>query len=235
MNQHQHQQPYAGQPTRILSLAAQGGSSIPAKVTRRLNGSDEEPDLGLASHTAHTAPWLMFLLGGLGVFIGVVTNLTQVWTSFSAFQLMLDTGSVFTHLKLAEQAKVMPVHTAIAAVIALCVQTGVLFVAFRVDVAWKRRRVEGHQSLRATAVEIAHQPTLLLLYGAVCFVANCIGDYGFVSTFTDSLLILFFWGLSLTAGATLILMEAAQYLWSGYRAYKAYHAQMVSIHQHHQP
>ena len=173
----------------------------------------------------------MFFLGGLGLFFGIMTNLTQLWTSFSAFLDMLVTGSVYLHLKSADQAKVMSVLIIMAAVIAIGVQTGVLFVAFRVDTTWKRKRAEGPHALRATAVELAHQPTLLLLYGAVCFIANCIGDYGFVTTYTDSLLVLFFWGLVLTAGSTLLLMEAAQYLWSGFRAYQAYKAQLLHITQ----
>jgi hypothetical protein len=74
---------------------------------------------------------------------------------------------------------------------------------------------------------------LLLLYGSICFVANCIGDYGFIATYSNNGLILFFWGLVLTAGSTMGLMEGSQYLWSGYRAWlnhKLHYAQVQHIH-----
>jgi hypothetical protein len=205
--------------------------------TRKLDEQekDRDPQLTQAVQTAHTSPWLMFFLGGLCLLIAIMTNCTQIWTSFSAFLTMLTTGSVFLHLKSADQSRALPALLVIAGVIALSVQTGVLMVAFRVDVTWRKARAEGNakilQQAAATAVELAHQPTLILIYGAICFVANCLGDYGFIFTYSDSALVLFFWGLVLTAGSTLGLMEGSQYLWSGYRAWLNHKAQYAHIQQ----
>ena len=221
----------------VADEKAHGNKSGQGARTRKLDEReiDRDPGLTQAVRTAHTSPWLMFFLGGLCLLIAIITNCTQVWTSFSAFLTLLTTGTVFTHLRPADQARVIPALLIIAGVIALSVQAGVLMVAFRVDVSWRKTRAEGNAKIlkqaAATAVELSHQPTLLLIYGAICFVANCIGDYGFIFTYSDSGLVLFFWGLVLTAGSTLGLMEGAQYLWSGYRAWLNHRVQYARIQQ----
>ncbi len=219
-----------------LRTAASGGKSTTTTTTAATASpaktrvwGERDPAFTEAMRTAHTSPGLAFLLGGLGCFLALVTNLTQMWTSSSAFGEWFTGGAIYQHLKLADQVRVLPIINAAAWVMAFGVQVGVLFVAFRVDVTWRKARADGkvgkaatgdtEPAVRRTAVEMVSYENLLYVYGGVCFVANCIGDYSFITTYTDNWLAVFFWGMVLTAGSTLLLMETAQYLWSGYRAW----------------
>jgi hypothetical protein len=217
--------------TTPIRLRSSTSSSINQKTAKTRLGEtlDRDPAFTEGVQTTHTSPGLAFFLGGLGCLLALVTNLTQMWTSASAFGEWFTGGAIYQHLKLADQLRVLPIINAASWVIAFGVQVGVLFVAFRVDVTWRKARAEGKVGkaapgdtepvVRRTAVEMVSYENLLFAYGGVCFVANCIGDYGFITTYTDNWLAVFFWGLVLTVGSTLLLMEAAQYLWSGYRAW----------------
>jgi hypothetical protein len=80
------------------------------------------------------------------------------------------------------------------------------------------RRIK--QAGKQTAVQIAHNRDFLFYYGIACFLANCLGDYGYVFSFTDNIEFLGFWGIVLTATSTMILALGAEFLWAGYNAWR---------------
>lgn len=75
----------------------------------------------------------MFVLGALGILVGIVANLWQMFTSFSAFQHIFVTGTIYTHMAITDQNKALPIVTIICALISIAFQLAILYLVFRVD------------------------------------------------------------------------------------------------------
>lgn len=218
---------------------------VPSK-TRKLHGNRQEqakPPLNMGQ--IHIAPWLSMFLGGAGVIVGFVSNGWQVFTSASAFLIMLLTNNVYlSQLKKdpTKAAGLIPTFNSSSWFLAICIQVGVLFFTLRVDHEFKEQLAMASssqhrfkQATKSTAVQIAHNRDFLFYYGILCFIANCLGDYGFVQSFTDSLEFLLFWGVVLTATSTMILALGGEFLWAGYRSFKVAQAEWSGNHSQQRP
>jgi hypothetical protein len=179
----------------------------------------------------HIAPWLALTLGTMGVIAGFSSNGIQCWTTQNAFLIMLLTNDVYLGMlkkDAARAAAMIPAFNFSAWALAVFIQLGVLFFSLRIAGEFKDQM--GHAQVqqtfsrrittasKATAVQITHNRDVFFYYGIACILADCLGDYGYVFSFTDSYLFLFFWGIVLAATSTLILALAAEFLWAGYNS-----------------
>jgi hypothetical protein len=180
------------------------------KVTRRL------PD-----NTVHNPPGAMLTIGWIGVAAGVLANLWQMLTTILAFLLLFRAPLQWD------------MTLGICALIAFSFQFALIMLVFRIDSTWKKHKVNGTGSkkqqgtakaLRATAVEIVQQVSLVLIWGALAFVVDTIGDYTFIGSKTASLdettaaFIIFMYAVALYALSTIAFVRSIEYLWAGYAA-----------------
>ena len=226
MKMHQDQQ----QRTRSRPNGTSSGSRIfngDMRKTRNLNQKHTPLNTGLI----HFSPLLAILLGGVGVLAGLGSNCFQVMTTMNAFLIMLMTSPFYVNMLKRDPAHAVGLISTFngsSFVLAVFIQLGVLFFTLRVahtfkeQIATKQGSTSGRiqQASRSTAVQIAHNRDFLFYYGIACFLANCLGDYGYVYSFTDNIEFLGIWGIVLTATSTLILALAAEFLWAGYNAWR---------------
>lgn len=93
----------------------------------------DESGQPLSQETIFVPPASMFVLGALGILVGIVANLWQMFTSFSAFQHIFVTGTIYTHMAITDQNKALPIVTIICALISIAFQLAILYLVFRVD------------------------------------------------------------------------------------------------------
>jgi hypothetical protein len=182
-----------------------------SKATRRL------PD-----ETLHHPPGAMLTIGWIGVIAGVGANLWQMLTTVSAFLLLFRGGR-------SSQIDVADVTFWISALIAFSFQFALMMLVFRIDSTWKKHQVKGPGSkqqrqgaLRATAVEVVQQVNLVLIWAALAFVVDTIGDFTFIGERTSHLeaataiFLMFSYAIALYALSTIAFVRSIEYLWAGY-------------------
>jgi len=186
----------------------------------------------------HVSPLLAFILGGAGIICGIVSNFTQGWTSFNAFDIMLMGNGLYLGILKRDPVHatgMIPTFNFASLILAAFFQVGVLLFTLRIDDEFKRQLSQAKSqgapgrrrgrayggAVRQTAVQIAHNRDFLFYYGIMCFVVNCLGDYEFISSFTDDVFFLFFWAAALTATSTLILAVGFEKFWAGWETYQA--------------
>jgi hypothetical protein len=190
----------------------QGQSS---KQTRRL------PD-----NTVHHPPGAMLTIGWIGVIAGGGSNIWQMFTTILAFLLLFSAG---------RSSVINPSDIVfwICALIAFSFQFALIMLVFRIDTTWKKHKVNGtgskkHQqagsAFRATAIEVVQQVSLVLVWGALAFVIDTIGDYTFIGSktakldVTTAVFIIFCYAVALYALSTIAFVRSIEYLWAGYAA-----------------
>ena len=187
-----------------------------SKVTRRL------PD-----NTVHNPPGAMLTIGWIGVIAGFGSNVWQMLTTVFAFLLMFSAG---------RSMAINPgdVIFWVCALIAFSFQFALIMLVFRIDTTWKKHKVSGSgsskkhhgagEAFRATAVEVVQQVSLVLIWGALAFIIDTIGDYTFIGSKTDRLdattavFIIFCYAVALYALSTIAFVRSIEYLWAGYAA-----------------
>jgi hypothetical protein len=200
--------------TNFLGAPQQQQQKSSSTTTRRL------PD-----NTVHNPPGAMLTIGWIGVIAGVGANLWQMLTTIFAFLLMFSLGR-------SSAINLGDITFWICALIAFSFQFALLMLVFRIDTAWKKHKVNGtgskkqHASnaIRATAVEIVQQVSLVLVWGALAFIVDTIGDYTFIGSRTANLdettaaFIIFSYAVALYALSTVAFVRSIEYLWAGYAA-----------------
>jgi hypothetical protein len=204
-----------GQTNFLSSPQQQQMPGQSPKRTRRL------PDA-----TVHNPPGAMLTIGWIGVVAGFGSNVWQMLTTILAFLLLFSAG---------RSATINPLDITfwICALIAFSFQFALIMLVFRIDSTWKKHKVNGtgskkHQgaanAFRATAVEIAQQVSLVLIWGALAFVIDTIGDYTFIGSKTANLdmvtaaFIIFCYAVALYALSTVAFVRSIEYLWAGFAA-----------------
>jgi hypothetical protein len=201
--------------------APQGGQHAKSRVAVR----------SLPDPTIHQPPGAMFAIGGLGILAGGATNLWQMVTTFTAFWSLFNPAG--TPVTLAKQ----PVVFIICALIAFSFQFALIMLVFRIDTVWKKYRVngqaqgslKGHAQARlaqakSTAVEIVQHVNLVMVWGALGFVIDTIGDYTFIGLYTAALplvtatFIIFCYAVALYALSTVAFARSIEYVWAGFAA-----------------
>jgi hypothetical protein len=221
----QHKGPY--NYTRDARRAAHGGTSTAPPHTTSGNHTGtgggvmgrlrkQAPDT-----TVHQPPIAMYVIGGAGVLLGMGTNGWQMFTTFIAFWAILNPNG--TPVDLGKQ----PMDFAICGLIAVSFQFALIMLCFRIDTTWKRKAeaipAKG-AAMRSAAVEIVQHVNIFLVWGVLGFVVDTIGDYTFVSIYTDRLnagnadFIVFLYAVALYALSTIAFVRSIEYLWAGFRA-----------------
>ncbi len=183
-----------------------------------LSGSRQMPD-----RTIHHPPIAMYFIGGGGVLLGLATNGWQMFTTFVAFWSLLNPNG--TPVDAGKQ----PMDFMICALIAVSFQFSLIMLVFRLDTTWKRKTAVNGKggngaAFRSTAVEIVQHVNLVMVWGAIGFVVDTVGDYTFVSIYTARLdpatatFIVFLYAIGLYALSTIAFVRSIEFLWAGFRA-----------------
>jgi NADH:ubiquinone oxidoreductase subunit K len=219
MSQTQRQQHYRARPRS--SFRTQNDA-------RQATGADRQGTQALPQDTLYVPPGSMFALGSLGVLMGVLANLWQIFTSFSAFQHLFVTGSIYQHMDMHAQSAALPIITIVCALVAIAFQLAILYLVFRVDRTWKETRAQGTgratDAARHTAVEVMHHIPLLLIWGILGFIADTVGDYTFISLYANAPFLQFMYGTALYASSTIMLVGAIEFLWAGMISFEKFKA-----------
>jgi len=165
----------------------------------------------------HVPPGSLFTLAAFGILIGIGSNVWQAFTTFAAFLHLFVDGGVYQALGLAGQRTALPILIIVCGLIAISFQLSILYLVFRIEHSWKERTIygKGMDAIRGMAVEITHQVPLVLIWGGIGFLADTVGDYTFLSLYTNSPFLLFMYGTSLYASSTIMLAAAVEYYWAG--------------------
>lgn len=197
------------------------GQQQQQKPGQKLNVTRRLPD-----NTVHNPPGAMLTIGWVGVAAGLGANLWQMLTTIFAFLLMFTAGR-------SSAINLSDVLFWISALIAFSFQFALIMLVFRIDTTWKKHKVNGTgakkqqnvgKALRATAVEVVQQVSLVLVWGALAFVIDTIGDYTFIGSKTATLdettaaFIIFCYAVALYALSTIAFVRSIEYLWAGYAA-----------------
>lgn len=181
--------------------------------------------------TIHHPPGAMFLIGGVGILAGLAAIVWQSITTFTAFWIMFNPKG--TPVDPGKQ----PVLFIICGMMAFSFQFALMMLVFRLDTTWKKHRVTGQapggikdhtqakvQQLKSTAIEIVQHVNPVVIWGALGFVVDTIGDYTFIAIYTATLdgltstFIIFCYAVALYALSTIAFVRSIEYVWAGFAA-----------------
>jgi len=173
--------------------------------------------------TIHTFPAAMFLLGGVLILLGIISNGWQMFTTFTAFWAMMNPAG--TPVNLQKQ----PIVFAICGLIATGAQVGLALLVWRIDTTWKKKAFlssSNAETARSTAIELVQHIDLVSILCAISFVVDTIGDYTFVAIYTVGLgemtgtFITFLYAAFLYALSTVVFVRGVEYIAAGLMAAK---------------
>ncbi len=179
--------------------------------------------------TVHTAPGAMYVIGGIGTFSGFAANIWQMVTTFTAFWF------IFNPIGTPIDAQRQPVIFCICALIAFSFQFALTMLTWRLDTTWKKHNMrvaaggssggaDKAQAMRNTAVEMIQHVNLVLIWGALGFVVDTIGDYTFIQSYTMHLdpgtqvFVIFIYAVALYALSTIAFVRSIEYITAGFAA-----------------
>ena len=187
----------------------------------------------LPDETIFVPPASMFVLGAIGVLVGAGANLWQMFTSFSAFQHIFVTGSIYKSMDANTQSAALPIINVICALISISFQLAILYLVFRIERTWKETKAhstaKGVDVAKHTAVEVVQHVPLVLVWGVLGFIADTVGDYTFISLYSNDPFILFMYGSALYASSTIMLARAIEFIWAGIISYEKFKAFKLGI------
>ncbi len=177
--------------------------------------------------TVFTPPIWMLFLGAIGFFAAFGANCWQVYTSFSAFQHMFITGSVYKAMSPGDQERSLTVVNLFSFIIAFSCQLALVFLIFRIERRWKEERAQGKsaskvEAAKHTAVEIVNHIPLVVIWGVLGLVADTLGDVVFEGLYTNDPFLLFMYGACLYALSGIGLPLSLECLWSGWISWEKF-------------
>jgi hypothetical protein len=180
----------------------------------------------------HHPPWFSYWLANIGVVSGILANLWQVFTSVVAFFTLFSEGAIYKSLDNHGQVGATFAALAIALLMAVSFQLGVMFFVFKVAAAFKEQKikvgVDGNAAIKSTAVQMIHHHRLLSAWMLVSFFADTVGDFTFINSISNDVFMLLGYTLSLYAVSTVLLSASLERHWAAkvglenWRAFKAY-------------
>jgi hypothetical protein len=179
--------------------------------------------------TVHTAPGAMYIIGGIGTFSGFAANIWQMVTTFTAFWFIFNPPTVKIDLQK------QPTIFCICALIAFSFQFALTMLTWRLDTTWKKQNMrvaigggnsgaDKVQAMRNTAVEMIQHVNLVLIWGALGFIVDTIGDYTFIQSYTAHLdaatqvFVIFIYAVALYALSTIAFVRSIEYITAGFAA-----------------
>ncbi len=181
--------------------------------------------------STHHPPWFGYSLASFGVGAGILANLWQVFTSVVAFFTIFAEGAIYKSLTEKGQANATVAALAIAILMAISFQLGVMFFVFQVHKEYKDIKVrigEATGAAKQTAVQMIAHHRLLSAWMLISFIADTIGDFTFINALSSDVFMLLGYTLSLYAVSTVLLSASLERHWAAkvglenWRAFKAY-------------
>lgn len=156
--------------------------------------------------------------------IGFACLLAVIWqmvTTYNAFSNLIFDGNIWMQLTRSAQDAARLSVEIICTLIAISFQAPLLFFAFKVDKHFATTRHLRLSMAAKIAViwegmkEIVASNMLLAIWTVIALFADSIGDIGFLSSYSDSSVVLFFYATGLYGLSTIGLSESLQILWDG--------------------
>lgn len=220
----------AGRQTSSL-IVPPGGDDITTDFLER-EPPDEDPVL--------QPPLWLFIVGGIEVLWGSITNFLQAGTSFTGL-LGWQQSDTLTTYGLMIGTKLLLARnlgfTIIALVLGIGAQVGIQVVNQQISKEWKQRRVVEHESTAQALVQVASNLSIGHLLGAVSYLICAVSDYMFISEIDSSgsigaYIIMTFWAVMLACSSTYVLLDGVQRIWSGVLALRAWRLWQDTLREH---
>ncbi|HEY7415058.1 MAG TPA: hypothetical protein VH593_07685 [Ktedonobacteraceae bacterium] len=195
----------------MFDFTKNGGSSSTSSSARsRMQAPDQ---------TTHQAPGCLITLGALVILVGTAGLCWQVFTTFSALWALLNPPGVPINYQ------AQPVIFIMCALISVSFEFALLMLVWRIDTAWKKRNAatpgDKEGRFKSLAVEVVQHVDLMMVWGALGFIVDTVGDFLFVSLYaahagaTYEILFIFLYVVSLYAVTTIGYVRAWEYVWAG--------------------
>jgi hypothetical protein len=179
----------------------------------------------MPDNTMHHPPGALLSIGYVGILLGLAANGWQLLTTYTAFWDMFNPNGNPVN------QGAQPAIIVICIMMAVSFQFALLMLVFRLDTSWKKHKITGSnpiketgERIRATAIEIVQHVSLVIIWGALGFVVDTIGDYTFVTVYTGkldpvtSIFLIFMYAVALYSLATIALVRSLEYVWAGFAA-----------------
>ena len=185
-------------------------------------------------------PLWLFIVGGVEILWGLITNFLQAGTSFTGI-LGWQQSDTLTSYGLAEGTKLLLAKnlgfTVVALVLGIGAQIGIQVVNQQISREWKQKRVVEHESTQQALVQIAGNLSIGHLLGGVSYLICAVSDYMFITEIDSSgsfgaYMIMTFWALILACSSTYILLDGVQRIWSGVLAHRAWRLWQDALRTH---
>jgi hypothetical protein len=185
-------------------------------------------------------PLWLFIVGGVEVLWGLITNFLQAGTSFTGL-LGWQQQDTLTSYGLTEGTKLLVSRNMGFAVVALVLgvgaQIGIQVVNQQISRAWKQKRVVEHESTQQALVEVVSNLSIGHLLGGVSYLICAVSDYMFITEIDSSgslgaYMIITFWAVILACSSTYVLLDGVQRIWSGVLAHRAWRLWQDSLRAH---
>src|SRR5260370_15369561 len=140
--------------------------------------------------SSHHPRWFTYWLANIGVGSGILANLWQVFTSVVAFFTLFSEGAIYKSLDNHGQVGATFAALAIALLMAVSFQLGVMFFVFKVAAEFKEQKVkvgDGNTAVKYTAVQMIHHHRLLSAWMLVSFFADTVGDFTFINSLSNDI------------------------------------------------
>ncbi|SRR6266496_2189985 len=185
-------------------------------------------------------PLWLFIVGGVEVLWGLITNFLQAGTSFTGI-LGWQQQDTLTGYGMVEGAKLLVSRNLGFAIVALVLgvgaQIGIQVVNQQISRQWKQKRVVEHESTQQALVEIASNLSIGHLLGGVSYLICAVSDYMFITEIDStgslgSYIIMTFWAVILACSSTYVLLDGVQRIWSGVLAHRAWRLWQDALRAH---
>jgi len=185
-------------------------------------------------------PLWLFIVGGVEVLWGLITNFLQAGTSFTGI-LGWQQQDTLTGYGMVEGAKLLVSRNLGFAIVALVLgvrtQIGIQVINQQINQQWKQKRVVEHESTQQTLVEIASNLSIGHLLGGVSYLICAVSDYMFITEIDStgslgSYIIMTFWAVILACSSTYVLLDGVQRIWSGVLAHRAWRLWQDALRAH---
>jgi hypothetical protein len=185
-------------------------------------------------------PLWLFVMGGLEILWGGITNLIQGGTSFTGIlgwqqQDTLSGYGVVEGTKLLLSSNLG--YAVVALVLAIGAQLGIQVVNQQISKEWKQKRVVEHESTQQALVQIGSNLSIGHLLGGVSYLICAVSDYMFITEIDStrslgSYVIMTFWSVILACSSTYVLLDGIQRVWSGVLAHRAWRLWQDALRAH---
>ncbi len=205
--------------TSTLGQSSNESKQQPAGKTKT---QQQDQLLTFDAGSTHHPPWFTNGLAWLGIAIGIGGNLMQIYTSDIAYQQLIRTNEVWLHMGKSGQAGAEAVIQIICFGVSVVFQLGLMYFVFRITQEFKNTRalgIKGMEQIKHTAVSIIDHQKVLLLWTIIAFAYDTLGDFTFITIYTDDPFSIFIYTAALYAASTVLLSKALEKQWAASIAY----------------